>query len=77
MKTIREEWADFEQMVVPKEATQLQRKEMQKSFYAGFSSALYILTKEVTMLSDDDAEEALSKLIRESEAFFKDLAKDW
>lgn len=39
MKTIAEQWFMVELIVLPPEASQLQRREMRRAFYAGYAAA--------------------------------------
>lgn len=40
MRTIASEWDKFTALVMPPDASQIQRKEMRRAFYAGVESAL-------------------------------------
>lgn len=40
MKTIEQRWIEFAAAVMPSAASAVQRKEMRRTFYAGFHSAL-------------------------------------
>ena len=42
MNTILEQWNLFEELVVPKHANQVQRKEMRRAFYAGAEGMMRI-----------------------------------
>lgn len=39
-RTIAQEWATFEQAVMPRGAGPIQRQEMRRAFYGGFQAAL-------------------------------------
>lgn len=39
-ETIAQAWADFRQMVVPRDASQVQLVEMERAFYAGYIACL-------------------------------------
>lgn len=54
MKTIAEQWADFESVVIPRSAGGAQRQEMRRAFYAGFHSALECALQAADESGDDD-----------------------
>ena len=77
MKTIQEQWDDFEQAVVPKDAGPIQIKEMRRAFYAGTKHLLF----EIMSLGDDDVSEeagvdALEKYHQELIEFAKRIGVD-
>jgi hypothetical protein len=40
MRTVAQQWAEFEKLVLPPDAGRTQRTEMRRAFYAGFQGAL-------------------------------------
>ena len=50
MKTIAARWGEFDSAVIPTSAPAIQRKEMRRSFYAGFQATLSSLNE----LPDND-----------------------
>lgn len=54
MKTIAQEWARFEELVMPAHASESQRRDMRCTFYAGFSCALLAGTDMANESGDDD-----------------------
>lgn len=54
MKTIAERWLEFSHSVLPDNVSDVQRREMRRAFYAGFSSCLFALRE----LSEDNVSEA-------------------
>lgn len=55
MKTIAEQWALFEQMVLPQKASPLQRQDMRRAFYSGFQAAMVAGIEIAAASGDDDA----------------------
>ncbi|MEK7178578.1 MAG: hypothetical protein AAB721_02910 [Patescibacteria group bacterium] len=43
MKTIAEQWLEFSTLVLPDNVADVQRTEMRRAFYAGFSACLFSL----------------------------------
>lgn len=54
MKTVAQQWASFEESVMPKNAPSIQRIEMRRAFYAGFYSALMAGLQMANESGDDD-----------------------
>ena len=52
MSTIQKEWGYFEEAVMPKDASEMQRKQMRRSFFAGMQ-AMQVLIEGICDLSDD------------------------
>jgi len=42
MRTIAQQWALFERLVMPPGAGQMQRQEMRRAFYSGFQASLNV-----------------------------------
>jgi hypothetical protein len=55
MKTVSERWRDFEAQIRLTRASEVQRREMRRSFYAGFYSALLAGLEMAEESGDDDA----------------------
>lgn len=72
VKKLHDEWAS---MVMPKDADQAQRQEMERAFYVGFYAALSYQLTDVANLSDDEAEASLAGLYKECEDYFAILSK--
>jgi hypothetical protein len=69
MKTLKSELAVFEDLIVPKNCHENQRREMKRCFMTGAFSMLSLL-KEVADMEDEDAGVAILKA---SEAFIDDF----
>lgn len=54
MRTVAQWWEMFDAMVVPKDAHPIQRSEMKRAFYAGFTSALRAGIHMADESGDDD-----------------------
>lgn len=70
--SIRFIWAVFEKMVIPVDASEIQRDEMRKAFYAGFTECFKI-TCDISELKEKDALKVLDRLSLEGEEFFKEM----
>ena len=55
MRTIADQWADFERLVLPKSAGAVQRQETRRAFYAGAQAAL---TVAIQIADADPSDEA-------------------
>ena len=68
--TVEEKWKGFSEATMPKEASDIQTTEMQRSFYAGAFS-MFNLILEINTFDEESAAKRLSELEQETEAFFK------
>lgn len=59
---------------LPKNASPVQRSEMEKAFYSGYGKAFAFMTYQVTDLSDEDAEKKLTEIETELTDYFELLA---
>lgn len=75
MKTIKEMHAQWAAKVVPADASQIQRQEMESAFYSGFYSSLNWQLHHLALLSDNQAVYELEARHKESEAYFKTLSQ--
>lgn len=75
-KTIRDEWLDFEDKVIPRDAPWVQRKEMKRAYYAGAWTML-MLSKELgdDKYTEESAVKILEKYESELKAFTAQVAK--
>jgi hypothetical protein len=74
-KPIEIAWTRFEQMVVPANASSVQRSEMRKAFYAGASIVFRIITQGVSdgeEIQDSDLQ-LLDDIAREVDQFGAEL----
>jgi hypothetical protein len=67
IKKLHDEWA---KAVMPPNASQIQRQEMERAFYAGFCRCLTYQITEIQNLSDEDGSALLEKLQEESVLYF-------
>ena len=63
MKHIEAGWKSLEQMAVPRSASDTQRKEMRKAFFAGASMLFTLVTR--GMSEGDDAQQSDMDLLNE------------
>jgi hypothetical protein len=75
MNTIAKMHAHWAATILPKDAPQVQRQEMERSFYSGFYSALVWQATGLALLPDDQAVAELEARHKEAEAYFKTLAQ--
>ena len=73
LNTAADKWKEFEEAIMPDNATAIQRREMRKAFYAGMFEAL---TTSINVgasgsLSDDAAGDYLQSLYDELVDYFK------
>lgn len=68
-------WLVFAGAVLPANASELQRVEMRKAFYAGFVECFKIVTDLSDVLPEDQAVQVLDRLHKESAAFFEEMVK--
>lgn len=70
MKTLAEEWASYEQSVLPATAGETQRRETRRGFYAGAQSFLMLMSRvQSDDISDDQGAEMIEVLHRELQDF--------
>lgn len=70
-RTVRQLWEHFAKQVIPENAPQMQRFEMQGAFYTGALAVLQS-TQEYCREADDDAgAEYIRRLESECESFFR------
>ena len=74
MNTIKYDWDEFEEKIIPKETSPIQRQEMKRSFYAGIQSILFKQI-ELSDLDEDAAVAELDKIHKECNEFFDGVAK--
>ena len=72
LQTIASQWDTFNAIVVPHDANPVQRKEMKRSFYAGFQQAL-LLMMEASDGTEAQACAQLSALQEECAQFAEDV----
>jgi hypothetical protein len=69
METINDQWKVFETRVLAPDAGALQRQEMKRAFFAGFSAALFTMTADISSLPDAEAEAALQSYLNQAKGF--------
>lgn len=67
--SINDRWKHFEKSVLPKEAPDIQRQEMKRAFFAGFSLCLDIMCIEISELEEDDGVKEIQRLRAQIEGF--------
>jgi hypothetical protein len=75
MNTIQSKWELFERLVIPKDAPEIQRKEMRRAFYAGAEAILqlqFVIGEE--SISEDAAMAMLTGLHSECAQFGQQIA---
>lgn len=73
MKTIEQEWMEFNRDVIPKDAGSVQRLEMKKAFFAGAYMALTKLSSISLQTNEDVAVTMIENLHRECRDFANKL----
>ncbi len=71
MTTAKQEYNKFFKMIGLAHASDIQRQEMQRAFFAGQFSMFMFQLGEVAALDDDAAERALAARQAELESYFK------
>lgn len=75
MRTLADEWKEFETLVIPQSAPAMQRKEMRRAFYAGAQSLLQATVEIASAdLSDDAGAAILEGYHDECRRFGNDIA---
>lgn len=76
MRTVAQQWAQFETLVLPPTAGKTQRTEMRRAFYAGFHGALMagIEMADESGESDDIGVTLIQRLHDECQQFALDVA---
>ena len=75
MRTIAEQWADFERLVLPRTAGAVQRQETRRAFYAGAQAALTVSVEIADAdLSDEAGAAVLEGLHDECQRFAGEIA---
>jgi hypothetical protein len=67
--TLEKEWERFAAHCVPEDATENQKDQLRRAFYAGLSIILMPILDYVTQLSDDDAVKELERFSQEAKAY--------
>jgi len=77
IKTIDELWMDFvEEILPPGEIPEIQRRDLRRAFFGGFTSALYALTHGLPKLPFEQAETAIQGFHQQASDFFKAVRED-
>jgi hypothetical protein len=71
MTTIRKLHADWAEKIMPKDATQTQRQEMERAFYSGAFALFTLSIAEVAELPIVEAEKAYGDIQKELEDYFR------
>lgn len=76
MRTVAQQWEQFEALVLPAAASKTQRTEMRRAFYAGFQGALMagIEMADESKDSDDIGVTMIQRLHDECQAFAASVA---
>ena len=73
MNTIASQWASFEHSVVPANASEIQRIEMKRSFYAGAGAMLSLMTGTIAKQSEAAGVQMVKGLHQECRTFALDV----
>lgn len=69
-------WTNFAGFVLPANASDVQREEMRKAFYAGFFECFSVHHDLVANIeSDEEGAQVLERLTNEAHAFYKSLGR--
>jgi len=68
VQQLHREWAD---KCLPRDASQVQRQEMERAFYSGALACFTLQIADIAALSDDAAEQAMQRLQTELEDYFR------
>jgi len=71
IKTIDELWLDFVEEILPAGIPEIQRREMKRAFFGGFTSALFALTVGLPKLPFEQADAAIQGFHNQVSDFFK------
>ncbi len=70
--TIETMWNLFVKLIMPKDAPDIQIREMKKAFYAGFIECFKIMSDVSTDLSESDAVLLFEKINKEAQTYIKE-----
>lgn len=74
-ESIRQEWSCYMNELYKGQAISRERyQEMRKSFYAGFSCALYFCMKDMQTISEEEGFKIVDNLMGEVKGFIKELS---
>jgi hypothetical protein len=73
IKTVNEQWAEFAARLGLERAPEIQRVEMRRAFYGGFSACLFTLRDGIPELPEADGCEALEVYTSELTEFAADV----
>ena len=59
MRTIADQWAEFERRILPKNAPTVQRVETKRAFYAGAQAVLFVMVQIADADASDEAGAAI------------------
>lgn len=62
LSTIHDQWKSYEKEVIPKEASQAQRTECKRAFYAGATGIFMIFVNGVAAKKEQEAVDAIESL---------------
>jgi hypothetical protein len=69
-------WANFAGFVLPADASETQRNEMRKAYYAGFFECFKVMNDYAVRLPEDEAAKLFERLCEENEQFFNKMMKE-
>lgn len=75
-KKLEGEWLSFTRQIMPRNASAIQRQEMQRSFYAGASAMLGLIVNMDDGLSEEEAAEMIGELQSECADFMARVGRD-
>lgn len=73
--TLLELYREWDRLVTPAEASDVQRSEMRRAFFSGAAAALQLMTTVATSLPDDQACEALDGWLGECKEFVRAVSE--
>lgn len=62
MKTINQQWKDFEVRCLPKNTSPIQRREMKRAFFVGFAAAFNTMAEDIAELPEDEGVKEMKSL---------------
>lgn len=69
-------WKLFEGHVIPVDASAIQRDEMKKAFFAGFTECFKVMNDYAVTLDESAAVKLFTKLSEESHAFYERMKRE-
>ncbi len=71
MSTVKQLHAKWSASIMPSDAPQIQRQEMERAFYSGAFAFFALMTSDIATLPDADAEKAMQTVQNELQDYFR------